>query len=82
MFLIPHPQIKNCRWVKWARHSQTEFLLADILISLAICHRDEKKKQKGEKEKFTRLKKRPSHNCTAKPENAEINSINQNNQVL
>jgi hypothetical protein len=44
MFLIPH-QIKNCRWVKWARHSQTEFLLADILISLAICHPDEKNKQ-------------------------------------
>jgi hypothetical protein len=31
--------------VKWARHSQTEFLLADILISLAICHPDEKNKQ-------------------------------------
>jgi hypothetical protein len=35
--------------VKWARHSQTEFLLADILISLAICHPDEKKNQQVKK---------------------------------
>ncbi len=54
MFLIPHPQIKNCRWVKWARHSQTEFLLADIFISLAICHRDEKKNQQVKKKRNSR----------------------------
>jgi hypothetical protein len=52
--------------VKWSRHSQTEFLLADIFISLAIRHRDEKKKQKCKKEKFTRLKKRPSHKLYGK----------------
>ena len=58
--------------VKWARHSQTEFLLADILISLAICHPDEKNKQ--EKREIHETKETAESNCSGKPENDEINS--------
>ena len=49
-FLIPHHQIDDGHLVvKWNRHSQMELLPADIIISLAICHRDEKNKQKVKK---------------------------------
>jgi hypothetical protein len=77
MFLILRHQIKlpmDIWCVKWARHSQTEFLPADIVISLAIYHQDGKKRTNGEKREIHGSKETTGSNCSGKPENDEINS--------